>query len=134
MIMELSQSDYEQAKRRFEASIDDVDQDEVNQAASTGAQKLEELAGKIPGGLQGLWEDIKTMISLLKDYATKQYTDVPWKIIAAVAGAIAYFVMPVDVIPDIIPIAGYLDDAAVIKLCLDLAQRDLEAYRAWKKS
>jgi uncharacterized membrane protein YkvA (DUF1232 family) len=29
-------------------------------------------------------------------------------------GAIAYFVMPIDIIPDVLPIIGFTDDAAVI--------------------
>lgn len=33
---------------------------------------------------------------------------------AVIAGAIAYFISPVDAIPDFIPGVGYLDDAGVI--------------------
>jgi uncharacterized membrane protein YkvA (DUF1232 family) len=33
---------------------------------------------------------------------------------ATVVGAIAYFISPVDVIPDLLPVLGYTDDASVV--------------------
>lgn len=33
-------------------------------------------------------------------------------------GALAYFVMPVDVVPDLLPMLGYTDDAAVLAAAL----------------
>lgn len=38
----------------------------------------------------------------------------PLKVKAAIVGALAYFVLPLDLIPDFIPIAGYGDDAGVV--------------------
>lgn len=38
----------------------------------------------------------------------------PTRVRALVVGAIAYFVMPIDGIPDILPMIGFTDDAAVI--------------------
>lgn len=43
----------------------------------------------------------------------------------AVAGAIAYLVSPIDLVPGIIPVAGQLDDAAVALLGLRFALRGL---------
>ena len=37
-----------------------------------------------------------------------------WKIL----GALGYFILPVDLIPDAIPIAGYTDDLAAIVWCV----------------
>jgi hypothetical protein len=38
---------------------------------------------------------------------------------AAIAGAAAYIASPIDLIPDIIPVIGRMDDAAVIVLAFD---------------
>ena len=43
----------------------------------------------------------------------------------AVAGAVAYLVSPIDLVPGIIPVAGQLDDAAVALLGLRFALRGL---------
>ena len=37
---------------------------------------------------------------------------------AAIIAALGYFISPVDVIPDIIPVMGYTDDAAVLTATL----------------
>src|SRR5579872_3724555 len=38
----------------------------------------------------------------------------PLHVKAALVGAIAYFVLPADLIPDVLPVIGYTDDAAVL--------------------
>lgn len=50
---------------------------------------------------------------LLRMLTTKEYSLSPstW---AVIAGALAYVVFPVDVIPDFIPALGWLDDAFVL--------------------
>jgi uncharacterized membrane protein YkvA (DUF1232 family) len=42
---------------------------------------------------------------------------------AAVAGLIAYLAMPIDLVPDFIPVAGQLDDAILAALVLRVALR-----------
>ena len=38
----------------------------------------------------------------------------PLHVKAVLLGAIAYFILPTDLIPDYIPVIGYVDDAAVL--------------------
>lgn len=47
---------------------------------------------------------------------------------ARVLTALAYFADPTDVIPDHIPVVGYLDDAIMIELCVRELKHELEAY------
>ena len=38
----------------------------------------------------------------------------PFQVRAALIGALAYFVLPFDVIPDMLPVLGFTDDAAIL--------------------
>jgi uncharacterized membrane protein YkvA (DUF1232 family) len=42
----------------------------------------------------------------------------------ALAAVVAYLALPLDLVPDLIPIAGQLDDAIVVALVLGLVLRD----------
>ena len=79
-------------------------------------------------------EDLITMTQLLSDCAKGIYDNLPrWTVIGLTA-ALVYAFSPIDLILDIIPFAGYLDDTAVVWLILELGlARDLMQYREWKR-
>lgn len=101
-------------------------------AADKGSRKFERMDSAPPNALVNLWHEIKMLISLLNNYISGHYKKIPFTSIAAVAAAIAYFVSPIDVIPDFIPGIGYLDDAAVIGFVLNMLHDDLVKYKNWK--
>ena len=47
----------------------------------------------------------------------------PWYAKAVVLGVVGYALSPIDLIPDFIPILGYLDDLIIIPLGISLAIR-----------
>jgi len=123
----------QQAKEQFERDIKNVDEDDVEYASKKGYSKVNDFGNNPPNALLQLWNDIKLMVALIRDYVSGDYKEVPWNVIAAVTGAIIYFVSPIDVIPDFIPVIGYLDDAAVIALAVEFSRDDLNRYKIWKK-
>lgn len=46
--------------------------------------------------------------------------DTPLQVKATLVGAIAYFVLPLDAIPDVMPVLGFTDDAAVLATAIKL--------------
>ncbi len=51
---------------------------------------------------------------LLAAYYCAFDKDTPLTVKATLVGALAYFVLPVDAIPDVLPVIGFTDDAAVL--------------------
>jgi uncharacterized membrane protein YkvA (DUF1232 family) len=45
---------------------------------------------------------------------------------AALIGALAYFVLPFDAVPDVLPLLGYGDDAAVLITALRMVAKHLQ--------
>lgn len=75
--------------------------------------------------------DALSMVAMLNDYYHRRYLKVPWYIISAIGAALLYVLIPVDLLPDFIPVVGYIDDASVFGLCLDLVGKELQKYRLW---
>ena len=125
----LSESDQERVNQSFVHGVESFtegDLEKVKANAET-AEKKAEFLGK-------QFENFKLMWSLLQDYWAREYTDVPWKLIAAIGFAVAYLVSPIDVIPDFIPFVGFVDDAAVFALVISAFQAELDEYKEWKKT
>lgn len=73
---------------------------------------------------------VKTLISMVRDVATKKYK-VPLRTLVLAAGGIAYLVSPIDVVPDVIP-GGLVDDALVISIVVKSCYADIAEYKKWK--
>jgi uncharacterized membrane protein YkvA (DUF1232 family) len=82
--------------------------------------------------LRRLFEDIKLLFLLIRDYWNGVYRDVSiWSILVFTIGII-YILSPIDIIPDFNLGIGQIDDAAVLLLCLYFLEKDLYKYREWK--
>ena len=46
--------------------------------------------------------------------------------------ALAYFVSPIDLIPDFIPILGLIDDSTVIAVVVAQIKSDIDNFIAWE--
>src|SRR6188768_2055923 len=55
-----------------------------------------------------------TLGRMVKAYAFGRYRILPWKSMLSVVAALIYFVSPLDLIPDFIPITGLTDDVGVL--------------------
>ena len=73
-------------------------------------------------------DDVKVFFSMIKDFVDGN-CDIPIGTIGAISIALLYVLNPLDVIPDALPVVGYVDDALVLKLCLDFVKSDIEDYK-----
>jgi len=84
---------------------------------------------------ENLWEKLERVgkkISFAKDILAlfKYMRDplVSWHRKAIVVAGLVYFITPIDTIPDIVPLIGYLDDLGVITAVLKFLGHELVPY------
>lgn len=76
---------------------------------------------------------VPVLASLIKNFVSKEYTDIPIGTIIAIIAALLYFVSPIDLVPDSIPVLGYFDDAAVVTVCWKMVESDVKEYQVWRE-
>lgn len=99
-------------------------------------KKLEEAWNKaksLDPRLKDLLENVETFIEIVRAYINGTYRDIDQKTIIFLIAGILYFINPFDVIPDILPIIGFTDDAAVLLFILSKVKGEIDKYLEWKK-
>ncbi|MBS7541132.1 YkvA family protein [Ancylobacter lacus] len=89
--------------------LDDVHGDEESRVRAGFWRKMAGVASRIPFAT-----DITAAYYCALDSRT------PVKVRAVLFGALAYFIMPTDAVPDLLPMLGFTDDAAVLATALKL--------------
>ncbi len=86
--------------------------------------------------LGDIFSKFATFIDLIRSYVKGEYKEVPVGTIISIISVIIYVVSPIDLIPDITPIVGLLDDIIIIGALLTCGgiNYDLEKYIAWRNA
>jgi uncharacterized membrane protein YkvA (DUF1232 family) len=111
-----------------------VSEQEILQRAE--AMVSEVRAQQVPAFVQQRLERLAAMIDMAKDEEWALASQERKNVLAA----LAYFADPHDMIPDNIPVLGYIDDAIMIELVVSELKHEIEAfedfcrYRAGEKS
>ena len=97
--------------------------------------KSEEIQKKFSakGPLARFIEDGQLLIAIIKDYWSGAYRQIPYGSIASMVFTLIYVLNPFDLVPDMLPLIGQLDDVAVMGACLILVEQDLHKYKEWKQ-
>ena len=96
-------------------------------------KKLKELSNNKKTS-EKLNDYLRLFIRMINAYTSKEYTYVPWKTICLLVAGLIYFIYPIDLIPDFIPVAGIIDDVALIAWIYDSIKEDIDNFLDWEKS
>lgn len=83
--------------------------------------------------LKKVLENVRELYALFKDSIKGNYKLHPANV-AMIGGGLLYFLLPADLIPDFIPLVGYLDDLAVLTTIMNSLKGEINEYRAWKQT
>ena len=79
------------------------------------------------GRVSGLRDFAVNLVRLFEMLVTPGFA-IPWRTTAAIVFALAYFISSVDLIPDAIPVVGFLDDAFVVAEVIVMVAADLARF------
>ena len=125
----MNRQDQERINESFARGVECFTEDDLKKVRKDSAT-AEEKSAKL--GEQ--FESFKLTWGLLQDYWAGNYKNVPWKLLASIGFAVTYLVSPLDIIPDFLPVLGFVDDAAVFALVVSSFQSELDAYKEWKNN
>jgi len=115
---ELKELDFGNRKSRRE---NEIDEDEVQ-------KKIEYVDENLWGKLEKSGKRISFAKDILALYSYMKDPSVKWYRKAIIVAALIYFIVPIDTIPDITPLFGYLDDLGVIAALLKYLGSELVPY------
>ncbi|MDZ7607725.1 MAG: YkvA family protein [Cyclobacteriaceae bacterium] len=80
---------------------------------------------------------VRTLVRMLRAYVHGSYRQLPWKSLLMIIGGLLYFLMPIDIIPDFIPVTGLADDITIILMVFRSINKDIQDFiefedRFWK--
>ncbi len=91
---------------------------------------------KEAAGVKSMPEFVRDAITTLEDLVEMIEDEAyaaPKPVIKRALAALAYFAHPQDVIPDYVPLVGYLDDAIMIKFVEEELKHEIWGYRRFKR-
>ena len=77
---------------------------------------------------------VKVFVKMIKAYIRGDYRAIPWKMMVMLVAGLVYFVMPLDILPDFIPVTGFLDDITVIIWIFNNFKSEIDAFEAWERN
>jgi uncharacterized membrane protein YkvA (DUF1232 family) len=109
---------------------------------TAGFEPADRLAQDREGVRRNFWIKFKQVVArvpfaedLLAAYYCAFDKETPRHVQASLLGAVAYFILPVDIMPDVLPLLGFTDDAAVLATAIrmvasHITQEHRDAARA----
>lgn len=80
------------------------------------------------------WESLQTLFRLVKSAASGEYTGMPAPTVLAAVAVLIYFLSPIDLVPDFIPVVGLLDDVALMAWFTSTLKTEMDKFAEWEKS
>lgn len=82
--------------------------------------------------LRAVAQDAGGLVRMVRATVAGRYRRLGRRTLVAVVAGLIYLLDPLDMIPDVVPVVGFVDDAAVLAWLISRVRRDLDEYLAWE--
>lgn len=81
-----------------------------------------------------LFEVALTLVRLVRSYVSGEYRDIATGTIVSGLAVLLYVLSPIDLVPDFIPVIGFLDDLSLVSWFLSKFQGEITKFRTWEQA
>lgn len=81
--------------------------------------------------ISDLWRNKRDLFAMFRENSRGSYR-IPLLSVILLIGAVIYIISPIDLIPDFIPVIGWIDDSFVLYLALKLLVKEVNRYQQYK--
>ncbi len=89
-------------------------------------------------GVGGIFDELREKLVILgrlvKAYATGEYRDIEVKNLVIIIASLVYFLSPIDLIPDLIPVLGFTDDIAFLTFIFRSLGEEIGRFELWDQN
>jgi len=79
-----------------------------------------------------LFDVALTLVRMVRSYVSGEYREIQTSTIISGFAVLLYVLSPIDLVPDFIPVLGFLDDLSLVSWFLGKFQAEITRYRAWE--
>jgi uncharacterized membrane protein YkvA (DUF1232 family) len=79
-----------------------------------------------------LFDIALTLVRLVRNYISGDYRQIQTSTIISGLAVLLYVLSPIDLVPDFIPVLGFLDDLSLISWFVGKFQVEITNYREWE--
>jgi uncharacterized membrane protein YkvA (DUF1232 family) len=83
--------------------------------------------------LNDAFGQVQLLVRMVKSYANGQYRGIATTSFVKIVAALLYFVSPIDLIPDFLPIIGIADDLALLAWTFKTLENEIQKFSSWEK-
>jgi len=79
-----------------------------------------------------LFDVALTVVRMVRSYIAGEYRDIQGSTIVSGLAVLLYVLSPIDLVPDFIPVLGFLDDLSLVSWFVGKFQDEIVRYRDWE--
>ena len=91
-------------------------------------------SGNSKGVVEVILKKVTLFGRLIKAYAKGDYRELPTGSLIKILAALIYFVSPIDLLPDLLPVIGLSDDLALLVWVGNSLASDFSKFEEWEKT
>ena len=107
------------------------EQSQVKELIWQVSQKLQNINGSNKQ-INELMDYVQLFVRMIKRSITGEYSAFSHKTLLSLVFGLLYFVTPMDVVPDFIPLLGFSDDLSIVYFIIKNFKSDIEAFKVWE--